>query len=222
MMPTAWERLTVNSYIYSPLLLAITAMIGATMFAPAQPLAQQGSIHTVIRDDEQQPPQPIRQAEFEPAPLIEESQASPPPEPEPPQSVGPGYRPDLQAMQESIDRLADHRPPTIDEIRQVVREELARVTVTVRATSGVQREVVMPLTQPASKPVFSQLNPGERIIAIDGVPVQPFVYQAASQPVARYVTPQYDMRVLGNGFGAVRSMGSAGTCRIVNGRMQCN
>jgi len=99
--------------------------------------------------------------------------------------------------------------PTIDEIRNVVREELDRVTITLKTAAGVEKKVEMPLTK-TNTPKMMQLQPGERVVAIDGVPVTPFTYQsqAYNAPVTQYQTPAYEMRVLnrsGSFFGAVRS-----------------
>jgi hypothetical protein len=99
--------------------------------------------------------------------------------------------------------------PTVDEIRSVVREELDRVTITLKTAAGVEKKVEMPLTK-ADAPKVMQLQPGERVVAIDGVAVTPFTYQsqAYNAPVTQYQTPAYEMRVLnrsGSFFGAVRS-----------------
>jgi hypothetical protein len=99
--------------------------------------------------------------------------------------------------------------PTIDEIRSVVREELDRVTITLKTAAGVEKKVEVPLTKD-NAPKVMQLQPGERVVAIDGVPVTPFTYQsqAYNAPVTQYQTPAYEMRVLnrsGSFFGAVRS-----------------
>lgn len=98
--------------------------------------------------------------------------------------------------------------PSLDEIRQVVREELERVTITVKSVEGVEKKVEVPLTK-ASRPKVMQLQPGETVIAIDGQPVTPFTYQSQTYnaPITQYTTPRYEMRVMNNGgfFGAVRS-----------------
>ena len=109
--------------------------------------------------------------------------------------------------------------PTIDEIRSVVREELDRVTITLKTASGVEKKIEMPLTK-ANAPKVMQLQPGERVVAIDGVAVQPFTYQsqAYNAPVTQYTTPRYEMRVLNGLYGAVRST----TCRMINGVKVCN
>lgn len=111
--------------------------------------------------------------------------------------------------------------PTVDEIRAVVREELERVTVTLKSATGATRKVEVPLTTPAKAQVRA-LQPGETVVAINGQPVTPYTYrsQAYQAPVTQYRTPQYEMRTMNYGgqfFGAVRSSGF-GTC--ANGR--CN
>lgn len=112
--------------------------------------------------------------------------------------------------------------PGIDEIRQVVREEIDRVTVTLKNDKGETKQVELPLTK--TQPIVSELQPGDRVVAIDGQPVIPFTYGETKQgSVTQYTTPRYDMRVLnsnnGGYFGAVRA---TNTCRMVNGVKVCN
>ncbi len=54
--------------------------------------------------------------------------------------------------------------PSIDEIRQVVREELDRVTVTLKTVSGETKKVEMPLTTKAKAQV-KELQPGDVVVA---------------------------------------------------------
>jgi hypothetical protein len=120
--------------------------------------------------------------------------------------------------------------PTLDQIRQVFREELDRVSVTVKAASGETRSLVMPLTANPSQPIKRELQPGDRVVAIEGVAVQPFNYMSPQRvPITRYSTPQFDLRVMEPintaPVGAVIPSGNArsnGTCRVVNGVRFCN
>ena len=109
--------------------------------------------------------------------------------------------------------------PTLDEIRQVVREELKAVTVTLKTASGEVKKVEVPLT--SSAPRFKQIQPGEVVVAINGQSVTPHRYMHNNAPVTQYTTPSFDMRVVESPrgfFGAVRQS----TCRIVNGVKVCN
>jgi len=129
----------------------------------------------------------------------------------------------LSAMKFPEPSTCNCQCPTIDEIRSVVREEIDRVTITVKTVAGVEKKVEMPVSQPAAAKVM-ELQPGERVVAINGVPVQPFNYrsEAYNAPITRYQTHAYEMRVLNQGgrfFGAVRS---SQTCRMVNGVQVCN
>jgi hypothetical protein len=112
--------------------------------------------------------------------------------------------------------------PTLDEIRSVVREELDRVTVTLKTAKGDYKKVELPLTK-TNAPAVQELQAGETVVAIDGVPVTPFRFQSQTYnaPITQYTTPRYEMRVLSQGvrsFGAVRQS----TCRMVNGVQVCN
>ena len=109
--------------------------------------------------------------------------------------------------------------PTLDEIRQVVREELDRVTITVKNSVGVEKKVTMPISEPDAV-VINELQPGDVVTAIDGIPVVPFTYNSTryNAPVTQYRTSQFEMRVLNGRFGAVRST----TCRTVNGQTVCD
>jgi len=113
--------------------------------------------------------------------------------------------------------------PTLEEIRGVVREELDRVTVTVKSTAGVERKVEIGLTNP-DEPVIQELQPGDRVVAINGQPVTPFSYGVTPQgPVVQYTTPSFEMRTIRTPrgyFGAVRA--TSNTCRTVNGVRVCD
>lgn len=108
--------------------------------------------------------------------------------------------------------------PTLDEVRTVIKEELDRVSVTVRSSSGKERVVDMPLSTP-DVPMIKELQPGDMVVGINGQAVTPFRYQSKTYnaPVTQYMTPDYEMRVLNGMFGAVRS-----NCRMVNGVKVCN
>ncbi len=111
--------------------------------------------------------------------------------------------------------------PSIDEIRQVVREELDRVTVTLKTVSGETKKVEMPLTTKAKAQV-KELQPGDVVVAINGEPVTPYTYQSQvfNAPITQYSSPRFEMRVLNGVYGAVRQ--NAQTCRMVNGVKGCN
>jgi membrane-associated protease RseP (regulator of RpoE activity) len=110
--------------------------------------------------------------------------------------------------------------PTLDEIRTVVREELDRVTVTLKTAAGTVKKTELPISKVGATKEFA-LQPGDRVVAIDGVPVTPFTYQANERTVTQYATPRFDMRVTSQGnriVGAVRQQ----TCRTVNGVRVCD
>jgi hypothetical protein len=140
----------------------------------------------------------------------------------------------LQSVAESMKLLANKAPmpqpakacvcdcecPTLDEIRTVVREELDRVTVTLKTAAGTVKKTELPTSKVGATKSFA-LQPGDRVVAIDGVPVTPFTYQANERTVTQYATPRFDMRVTSQGnriVGAVRQQ----TCRTVNGVRVCD
>lgn len=120
--------------------------------------------------------------------------------------------------------------PTIDEIRQVVREELERVTVTLRSTdTGETKTVDLSVTEQATRPIVQSMTPGQwYVTAVDGVPVTPRAVRTGSGIAYSYTTPRHEIRTLSTGgrlFGAARSLRtvrSSGTCQMVNGQMVCN
>lgn len=106
--------------------------------------------------------------------------------------------------------------PTIDEIRVVMREEIERVTVTVKSVTGEEKTVDMPVSQPlATKPM--ELQPGDVVVAIDGQPVTPFRYSRG----VGYTAPGYELRTLSTGGGLMGAVRQS-TCRMVNGVKVCN
>lgn len=101
--------------------------------------------------------------------------------------------------------------PTIEQIRQVVREELARVTVTLKSSAGTTHNVEMPLAT-AGKPVRLSVpsDGGWYVTAVDGVPCSPRPVHTASGPAMSYEANGYEVRTMNYGggfFGAARSSG---------------
>lgn len=114
----------------------------------------------------------------------------------------------------------DCQCPTIDEIRTVVHEEIARVTVTLKSTTGAVKKVSLPLTT-STTPSVRRLPADGRWYTthINGVPCVPVPMTTSAGSTTSYSTPDYEMRAFdwqGGSYGAVRR------CRMVNGVKVCN
>jgi C-terminal processing protease CtpA/Prc len=121
---------------------------------------------------------------------------------------------ELASLRSEVQQI---KPPTIDEIRSVVREELDRVTVTLKTASGEVKHAAVPLSKTGDTKI-TKLQEGDRIIAIDGKPVTPYTFSTAKTTGQAYSAGGYEMRVLNGVYGAVRQS----TCRMVNGKQVCN
>ena len=87
-----------------------------------------------------------------------------------------------------------------DRVREICRQEI-RVALRIRASDGTVRKTVSrPITQSSSRIV---LQPGERLIAINGVPVSS-VAPTSSSRVIRYSTPAYAVNVQSSGQGIIQ------------------
>lgn len=75
-----------------------------------------------------------------------------------------------------------------DRVRQIVREEIAAQLSIRQADGSLSRRTV---TVPASGNTSFQLNPGERLVAIDGVPVSQLSSVASYPSVRAASTPSY-------------------------------
>ncbi len=95
--------------------------------------------------------------------------------------------------------------PTLEQIRAVVREELARVTVTLRSGATVQATVNEPL----------KLNPGEVVTHIDGVPVQASAASNGSSGGTMAYSPSVVTRVYATPTYQAQSYTSAGSTQVV-------
>jgi len=103
--------------------------------------------------------------------------------------------------------------PTISEIRdtvrEVVKEELATVVLTLKVKEE-EKKVTIPAPTVSSPESTFDLPPGAIITAIDGVPVSRGAYRSPAYTGSEYSTPTYRVRSFFNGrqMGAIRY----GTC----------
>lgn len=115
--------------------------------------------------------------------------------------------------------------PSIDEIRNVIREELQTVKLTIRDEACAVKEQEVKVSD-TGKAKALELQPGDRVVAIDGQPVQPYTvpHKTTGELMDYYSHPSYEVLAYpqrGIVRGAIRARSNS-TCRIVNGVQVCN